>query len=64
MKTEVSTGYNAFSQERPSSTSQFSVITSKVFGLSKERPILGDHARTHIFGLCSENTPIKPWRST
>ena len=33
-------------------------------GLSKERPILGDHAKAHIFGLRSENTPIKPRRST
>ena len=35
-----------------------------MIGLSKERPILGDDAKAHIFGLCSENTPIKPRRST
>ena len=35
-----------------------------LFGLSKERPILGDHAKAHIFGFRSENTLIKPRRST
>ena len=34
-----------------------------VIGLSFERPILGDHAKAHIFGLRSENIPIKPRRS-
>ena len=34
------------------------------FGLSEERPILGDHAKAHIFSLRSENTLIKPRRST
>ena len=31
-----------------------------MFGLSKERPILGDHAKAHNFGLRGDNTPIKP----
>ena len=31
-----------------------------LFFLSEERPILGDHAKAHIFGLCSEKTPKKP----
>ena len=35
-----------------------------IFGLSKERPILGDHAKAHILRLRSEKTPIKPRRST
>ena len=35
-----------------------------IIGLSKERPTLGDNTKAHIFGLCSENIPIKPRRST
>ena len=35
-----------------------------MFGISKERPILGDHAKAHIFCLCSENNPINPRRNT
>ena len=40
------------------------IFTLLLIGLSKERPILGDHAKAHIFGLHSENTPIKPRRIT
>ena len=46
------------------STSIVNILESLFIGLSKERPILGDHAKAHIFGLRSENTLIKPRRST
>ena len=39
-------------------------VSAGLFGLSKERPVLGNHAKVHIFGLRHENTPIKPRRST
>ena len=42
----------------------FQNFTILLIGLSKERPILGDHTKAHIFGLRSENTPTKPRRST
>ena len=46
----------------PSSCLPYLIVS--IVGLLKERPILGDHAKAHTFGLCSENTPIKPRRST
>ena len=36
-----------------------SALSFMLIGLSKERPILGDHAKAHMFGLRSEKYPDK-----